>query len=142
MSEAPDAAAALLAGVDPAFAAASRPALRTKNVPAEGEVEALLADRDRLRDFLTHGHRLFRDANLRQWASARGRADPGTRPDGSEDPSFGQRSNADEQRATLDFYTWAHHYTPCLLLLLDRALLDGAIERAWRTERVIPEPTP
>ncbi len=121
--------------VDPAFSSPSRPALWCQNTPAAGEVEALLADRTRLRDFLTHGHRLFRDAVSRQRADARERPDPGTRPDGSEDPSFGQRSNADQQRATLDFYTWAQHYGPTLVLLLDRALLDGAIERTWRAER-------
>jgi hypothetical protein len=129
------AADALLADVDPAFRDPARPALRVQNVPAPGEVEALLADRRRLMDFLTHGHRLFRDAVSRQTPEARTRRDPGTRADGSEDESFGQRSNADAQRATLDFYTWAQHYAPCLILLVDRALLNGAIEQEWRDAR-------
>lgn len=130
---------ALLADVDPAFTAPGRPVLYVQNVPAPGEVEALLGDRARLRDFLTHGHRLFRHANSRQWASAR--ALPlGQTADGTADYSYGQRSNADSQRATRDLYSWLHLYGPTLLLLLDRALLEGAIDGAWRAQRALPPP--
>jgi hypothetical protein len=135
MSEPIQAAAdALLADVDPAFAEPARPAMWSKNVPAPGEVEALLLDRARLADFLTHGHRLFRNANSRQWERAR-KLPLGQKADGSEDYSYGQRSNEDERRATLDCYQWLQMYGPTLILLVDRGLLEGRIERAWRAEK-------
>jgi len=117
--------------VDPAFTDPARPALYAANRPADGEVEALLADRDRLTAFLAAGYRLYREANSRTWASV---ATPGaaTRPDGTPDPSFGQRSNDDARRAWLDHYQWLHAAGGTLLLLLDRALLEGAVEQAYR----------
>ncbi len=123
------------AGVDPAFTAAERPALYTQNIPAEGEVAALLGDRERLHAFLAHGYRLYRNATSRTFESARTRSDPGRRPDGTEDPSFGQRSNDDSRKAWLDHYQWLHHFGPCLLLLVDHGLLGGKVEQEYRAAR-------
>ncbi|HMH81389.1 MAG TPA: hypothetical protein VK531_00855 [Gemmatimonadales bacterium] len=122
------------AGVDPAFTDPARPALSAANRPADGEVAALLTDRARLTAWLAGGYRLYRAANARTWASV---ATPGaaTQADGTPDPSFGQRSNADARRAWLEHYAWLHAYGPTLLLLLDRALLDGAVEQAYRAAR-------
>ena len=56
------------AAVAPEFTAPSRPAMYTKNWPAPGEVEALLADRERLAAFLGCGYRLWRRAMARHRA--------------------------------------------------------------------------
>ncbi len=123
-----DALLAPPAGVDPAFTMPERPAMWTQNIPESGEIDALLADRARLRGFLAGGYRLFREATSRTW--------PDRAVDWSGDPSFGQRSNEDARRATLAEYQWLNHYGPCLMLIIDRGLLDGAIERAYKEARI------
>jgi len=112
------------AGVDPAFTAPERPALFTQNIPADGEVAALLADRDRLRLFLVHGLRLWRRATARTWVGF----DPA-------DPAFGQKSNELARQEWLDHYQWLHTYGPTLLLLVDQGLLEGAADRDERATR-------
>jgi hypothetical protein len=111
--------------VDPAFTAPERPAFFTQQIADVGEVEALLADRARLRGFLAGGYRLYRAAMSRTWSGA-------DQVDFAGDPSYGQRSTADARRALLDLYQFLWTYGPVLLLVIDDGLLDGAVQKAYR----------
>jgi hypothetical protein len=117
------------APVDPAstaaaeFTEAARPELYTLNAPAPGEVEALLADRERLTAFLRAGYSLWRSAMSRQHDSQ------------AVDPLGGQKSREAARDAWLDHYGWLHAYGPTLLLLIDQGMLEGAVEQAYRAER-------
>jgi hypothetical protein len=84
----------------------ARPALYTLNIPAPGEVEALLADRERLAAFLAAGHRLWQRSVTRQRESQKG------------DPLGPQKTRAEAKAALLDSYHWFQVYGPTLLLLV------------------------
>ncbi len=99
-----------------------RPAMWTTNIPAPGEVERLLADTDGLCAFLAHGLRLFKRANSRTWSGTENVAF-GT------DASFGQKSNELQREEILRLYDFLHTYGPTLMLLIDRAVLDGAADK-------------
>ncbi len=111
-------------GMDPE-AFRGRPAMWTTNIPAPGEVERLLADREGLRAFLVHGLRLFRRANSRTWSGIENVAF-------DRDASFGQKSTELAREEILGFYAWLHRNGPCLLLLIDQGLLGSEADTLER----------
>lgn len=135
----PDAAAPAgeMTPVDPAFTVPGRPAFYTLNIPLDEEIAALLADRERLKAFLTPGHALWRRASLRTWANLKH-----TDETGETDPSFGQKSNLLAREEHLASYQWFTMYGPTLLLLVDAALLEGQLEAAAKAEQPPPAVVP
>jgi hypothetical protein len=89
------------------FSEPARPAMYTLNVPAPGEVEALLGNPARLTAFLAAGHRLWQRSVTRQRDSQK------------SDPLGAQKTRAEARAALLDSYHWFQVYGPTLLLLLE-----------------------